>query len=131
MVVAAGDVYIAWALSNDTMMGGDSVIGCKSINSQVSVFNSENQGPSPKFSTEYSLEASITRSSSSLANGVFRCEFTRPMTFGQGSRQMDLTQPWYWFVATGPLNGKCQCISTMLFTWFVSYTINSGLQLSV
>ncbi|GFS20226.1 ferric-chelate reductase, partial [Elysia marginata] len=110
MQVGQGNVWVGWALSADQAMGNDTVIGCKSVNGAISAFNSENSSPPRLGSTEYSLESGITLDSSAFNNGVLQCTLTRPLTSAQGSRQYDLSQPWYWFIGTGALDAAANTI---------------------
>lgn len=99
--VGSGDRYVAFGLSSDKEMGGDSVTECTHVGGNINVYNSKNNGKSNS-RLAAAGQAGLTLVSSDFTDGVLTCSFTRTVN-GPTSDVFNLDGTTYnIFLAIGP-----------------------------
>lgn len=101
-LLGTGNKYQAVGLSNDSLMGNDSVMICKS-SADVASFEQGTNSPGPNsYYAALRNPNDVRTIETSQADGVIKCVVERPIT-SNDSNVFPLTESWYLLHAIGPV----------------------------
>uniref|UniRef100_K1PA49 Putative ferric-chelate reductase 1 n=1 Tax=Magallana gigas TaxID=29159 RepID=K1PA49_MAGGI len=101
-LLGTGNKYQAVGLSNDSLMGNDSVMICKS-SADVASFEQGTNSPGPgSYYASLRNPNDVRTIETSQADGVIKCVVERPIT-SNDSNVFPLTESWYLLHAIGPV----------------------------